>query len=329
MFKIFPWQTSIWTFLFERYQKERLAHAFLFEGAQGIGKAGFARAFAELLLCQKTELDHACGHCRSCKLLKTSIHPDLICITAEGKTIKVDQIRELNASIIKTAHFPGYRVVMIEAAHQMNQAASNALLKTLEEPPSQVIFILLTDSVYQISATIRSRCEKINFPKPCFDQVKIWLETHFPVQSTQQYTSKFLFELVQERPLAALALIDNDDLIWREKLMADISAVVLKAVNPLDFAEKYQPLPLDKLCFWLKTIIIDLIRLKAKVPIRLINSDQLNQLQEIAATLDAMRLYTYLDKVYAVSCQVARGMNLNAALVVDEIFCGILDSKVT
>src|ERR1700722_10192737 len=135
MHDIFPWQKSLWAFLIDRYQKDSLTHAFLFEGAKGIGKTHFARAFAELLLCQTKGLKKACGQCRSCALLKSPLHPDLSVIEAEGisQIIKIDQIRELNEYVLKTTHFKGYRVAIIVAAHHMNQAASNALLKTLEE----------------------------------------------------------------------------------------------------------------------------------------------------------------------------------------------------
>ncbi len=324
--KIFPWQTPLWELLVKRYRENRLAHAFLFAGAEGIGKAHFAQAFAEILLCQTQDLDHACGHCRSCELLKTSLHPDLSYIAGEGKsqTIKIDQIRELNANIIKTAHFGGYRVVIIAAAHQLNQAASNALLKTLEEPPAKVVFILLTDSLYRIPATIRSRCEKINFPKPKFSQIKDWLETHLAAKSTQQYSSEFLFNLAQESPLATLEFAESDDLMWREKLFADFSAVILQQISPLGLAEKYQALGLNKLFFWTKTMVVDVIRLKAGGTAHIVHSDQMDKLQMIGAHLNAAELYAYLDKLYVLGDQIARGMNLNAGLVVDEVFCGML-----
>lgn len=226
MAEIFPWQTATWQFLAERYQQHRLPHAFLFAGAKGIGKSHFAHIFAELLLCQGKEADNACGHCKPCQLMKADANPDLMVIAGEGKhqTIKIDQIRQLVVSINKTAHFNGYRVVIIEAAHQMNQAASNALLKTLEEPPGKVIFILLTDSLSRISATIRSRCELVNFNQPRFASVKPWLEAKLENKSdNQQYSGELLFRLAQETPLTALDLLEHDALIWREKLMTDLS----------------------------------------------------------------------------------------------------------
>jgi DNA polymerase-3 subunit delta' len=328
MFKIFPWQTSIWEFLLERYQKDRLPHAFLFTGTKGIGKSHFARTFAELLLCQRKDLKEACGHCRSCELLKTSLHPDLTYVEGEGKsvTIKIDQIRELTADIVKTAHFNGYRIVMIEAAHTMNQAASNALLKTLEEPPARVVFILLTDSPSRISATIRSRCEIVTFPKPHFAKVKAWLEENLATKPSQHHSSEFLFKLAQENPLAAKALVENDDLMWRETIIADLSGVVLGKINSLGLSEKYKTLELNRLLFWLKTVTSDLIRLKSNAAVRMMHSDKLSLLDPIAARLNIADLYAYLDKLYFLDSQVEQGMNLNHGLVVDTVYCALFTS---
>jgi DNA polymerase-3 subunit delta' len=307
-------------------------HAFLFAGANGIGKTSFAHIFAKLLLCQTKGLDQPCGRCRSCELFSAASHPDLTFIVGEGKNqaIKIDQIRELIASVNKTTHFNGYRVVIIQAVHQMNQAASNALLKTLEEPTGKSIFILLTDSLYRISATVRSRCEIIHFPTPCFAEVQPWLEANLAnraVESSGQYSTELLFRLAQESPFTALNLVENDDLAWREKLIADFSGIISGKLNPLSLSEKYQALELSQLFFWLKTLVTDLIRLKANAIARITHADQSERLQTMAAHLTAPDLYAYLDKLYAVDNQIARGMNLNHGLVVDEVFCGMLAKK--
>lgn len=330
MTEIFPWQTALWISLIERYQKSRLPHAFLFEGNKGIGKTHFAHTFAALLLCQMTDRENACGECRSCDLLKTELHPDLTDIKPEGlsQTIKIDQIRSLNEYIVKTAHFRGYRVVIISSADKMNQAASNALLKTLEEPPPQVVFILLTDSPHRISPTIRSRCEKITFPQPNADQVKTWLTEKVTAASTQNYSIEFLLRLAQQSPLEAFAFIENDDLAWRDKLITDFEAVISKKLNPLSLSERYKTLPLAKLFFWATTFVTDLIRLKTGANDRLMHVDQIDLLTSMNTQFTVADLYSYLDTLYTLTNQVARGLNLNHGLAVDQVFCGLETDRI-
>ena len=324
---VFPWQKSLWKFIFERYQQKRLPSAFLFEGAKGIGKTDFSRALAALLLCQSNEQDKHCEKCDACHLLKSGTHPDFICIAGEGssKTIKIDQIRALNEEIFKTAYFQkGYRVVIIEAAHHLNIAAANALLKTLEESPLKVFFMLLTDSPYRISMTIRSRCERMKFSKPPTALAESWLKNQLSPEVMEQYSIEFLLRLTHNSPLEAQSLIENKTLHWRESLMHDFSSVMLGSIDPLSLAEKYKVLETEVLFFWIKSIVVDLIRLKIGAKERMIHIDKYTLLTDCISRISVVNLFNYLDNLYRLEAQVST-FNLNGLLVVDEIFCGILD----
>ena len=153
-----------WQYLLTRRDNNKLPHSLLITGQPGVGKTSFALAFAELLLCQEPGTK-ACGQCHSCKLFQAESHPDFKFIQPEasGKIIKIEQIRDVIDMLNKKSHQNGYQIIIIKPAHAMNSAASNALLKTLEEPQGEVMLILLTDQPASLLPTIRSRCQRINF----------------------------------------------------------------------------------------------------------------------------------------------------------------------
>jgi DNA polymerase-3 subunit delta' len=177
--EIFPWQAIQWQQLVRARQQEKLAHALLFSGLDGIGKNKFARAFAHLLLCTKpSELGVWCGECHSCHMVAAGTHPDLVLIEVEekAKNISVDQIRALIKNVNETTLTGGYRVVIIHPATAMNVNAANALLKTLEEPAAKTCIILVAEEGVRMPATIISRCQKVLFTKPEYQQALTWLK---------------------------------------------------------------------------------------------------------------------------------------------------------
>lgn len=142
-------------------QAGRLPHALMFLGPEGIGKSLVARHLAAALLC--SEKRGPCGACRSCQLFAKDQHPDLFELKPEGGRIKIESIRELKRSFNLPPLVSNARVVLIAEAQAMNAAAANALLKTLEEPPSATYFILGSHAAGWVPRTILSRCQKIRF----------------------------------------------------------------------------------------------------------------------------------------------------------------------
>ena len=137
-------------------KNRRIPHAILIEGEDGLGKKTLARYIAKSCLCK--EEDPPCNACKTCHLIEVGSHPDFQVVTPDGVQIKVDRIRELRVEAFLTPMAADGRVFIIESAHTMNEAAQNALLKVLEEPPKGVTFILLAKSAKLLLETIRSRC---------------------------------------------------------------------------------------------------------------------------------------------------------------------------
>ncbi len=143
----------------------RLRHAYLITGPAGLGKRTLATAFVKALLCEKHT---GCGECRPCKLVATGNHPDVISVAplVSGKTIKtekiaIDRIRELIKTLSLKPSEAARRIAFVTNFETANEEASNAFLKTLEEPPGDAMLILTTDNAESLLPTIRSRCETL------------------------------------------------------------------------------------------------------------------------------------------------------------------------
>ncbi len=140
----------------------KIPHALLFVGPEGIGKSAVAKVLAAALLCTDSE-SKPCGLCRSCRMVENSTHPDLLLVNPAGNAIKIDQIRQLVREAALASYTGQRRVAIIEGAESMTAQAANSLLKTLEEPPGDFVFILVSHAREKMLDTILSRCRIISF----------------------------------------------------------------------------------------------------------------------------------------------------------------------
>ena len=163
-------QDHIVTTLKNQIEAERIGHAYLFCGTRGTGKTSIAKLFAKAVNCENPKAGSPCGVCRSCKTIAAGASMNVIEIDAASNN-GVDNIREIVEEVSYSPAEGKYKVYIIDEVHMLSIGAFNALLKTLEEPPSYVIFILATTEVHKIPITILSRCQRYDFKRITIDTI--------------------------------------------------------------------------------------------------------------------------------------------------------------
>src|SRR4051812_34433301 len=152
--------------------QQRIAHGYIFSGHRGIGKTTVARILAMALNCRSTDKPspEPCGVCDSCVEIRAGNAVDVIEIDAATNR-GIDEIRELRDAARYRPARDRYKIYILDEAHQITDAAFNALLKTLEEPPSHIVFMMATTQPEDIPQTIRSRCQHFSFHAVKFDEI--------------------------------------------------------------------------------------------------------------------------------------------------------------
>ena len=316
----YPWQVQQWQQLWSSFQAGRLPHALLLTGMSGTGKTAFALHLTQALLCRNVmPAGDPCDECHSCRLVKTEVHPNVYQVTPEkeGHAIKVDQIRELVTFVQQTSLQEGYRVVLIYPAHNMNINAANALLKTLEEPSTGAILMLVTDQISHLPATIRSRCQQIQFPRPDQQAALNWLQTQLPADKMQP---EQWLRLAHGAPLLALQLTQDEVMPLRDELLKSFHHLAEKRADPLTLAAKWQKIDPVK---WLDLLLgwtADLIRLQlGGHEHQLLNQDYAAALHASSQRIPLQNNLQLMEQLLQTQRQMSAGINFNKQLLMESL----------
>lgn len=206
-------------------------HAYLFQGEEGVGKEALARTFAAGLQCQSESADKPCKECVSCRQMESGNQPDVIWVTREKASLGVDEIREqlCNTMDIKPFSSP-YKIYLVPEAEKMTEAAQNALLKTIEEPPEYGIVILMTSNISALLPTIQSRCLTMEFRPLSTDVVESYVKEHCQVPDYQARASA---AFAQGNLGKAMRYAKSEDFIERK----DHIISLLRHVEQMDLSE--------------------------------------------------------------------------------------------
>lgn len=262
-----PWQQRVYETVGAALDGGRLGHALLFCGPAMLGKRAVAERLAQRVLCPSPRSDgEPCGHCRSCTLFAQRHqhdpaetrpdgslahpfgrpgHPDYTAIgfAVNDKArppkiraeIVIDQIRDLSAGLALTSRMGGVQVAIIDPADAINHAARNALLKTLEEPQPGRYLWLVCDDPARLSATIRSRCQRIEFRTPPRDEALAWLaaQNHGDAEATEA------LDAARGHPGLANAWLRGDGMALRRAVADDLGELARDAVSAVDVARRW------------------------------------------------------------------------------------------
>lgn len=239
-----PWQQRVFDGVLAALAEGRLGHALLFTGAPMMGKGRAVEMLARRLLCRSPGADGlACGRCRACELFAAGSHPDFKRISFipndKGDKLRselvVDQMRELGQWFSLTPQMGGAQVALITPAHAMNLNASNALLKTLEEPSRDRYLLLVTDRPGRLPATIRSRCQRMEFRPPGRDEAIAWLRG----QGHSDQALESALDAARGHPGLAAQWLAEGGLELRRTVMADLNALASGKQPAVELAQRW------------------------------------------------------------------------------------------
>lgn len=293
-------------------------HAYLITGPESVGRRTLALRFAQALNCpQPSQPGVPCFDCQTCKQLEEMVHPDLTVTQAElaGGQLKVDQIRELQHGLALAPYDAKYRIALILRFEEANPYAANALLKTLEEPPSQVIMILTAENAEKLMPTIVSRCEILRLRPLAISTIREGLQSIWDIPPDQ---SDLLAHLSGGRPGYAFRLFQYPGkLDQRSGHLEDAQNLLfVNRVARFDYVEKmlknYDSIR-DALKVWL-SFWRD-VMLRAGYPsAQITNIDRSDSIDELAGRLGLMTAHNLVASLERIFDQLDRNVNPRLAL---------------
>jgi DNA polymerase-3 subunit delta' len=304
---------------------DRIAHAYLFKGEDGIGKKLTATGFAKTLNCQNpvhgsqltadsrekhSFIIDCCDICSSCTKIDKASHPDVVSLAPEDGQIKVGVIRTLAESLSFKAFEGKWKIVIIDEADTLNQSAANAFLKTLEEPPGQSIIILISSKPELIPSTIRSRCQIINFsPLPSVELSELIENKYSNKKGEITAAQAMLLGLISGgRPGWAL---DKDLIKTRDRTFSEFHLLLSRVDEDLwpdrDAMEEW----FDWVQLWLRDIAV--FRVTGKNDL-LINQDLEKQIRDISRKTGLKDILKLSDIFYTIRKSLRYNLNKQLTL---------------
>jgi DNA polymerase III subunit gamma/tau len=304
------------------YLNNSISQAYLFDGISGIGKSLVAKIFIKLINCENpTKGLNPCNKCKNCINIDNDRFIDLIHIkpTSTKEVIKIEKIREIEEKIAYKTFEGKFKVILIEDADQMNISSSNAILKTLEEPPENTIFILTASKISRLPDTILSRCQKILFSPLSKELISSKLKIEYT--NLKQEDLKIASSISQGSITIAKEIIDNDILVFRREFFETLfNKSNIKLANLIKYIKKIiKEFKGDKFYFLvfileiLKSILRDALVYNSKLPKNiLLNFDFLTIIEKISIQ-DSSVLIMEVEKINELQNKILTNVNIETA----------------
>ena len=308
-------QESAVTQLRKALQGGRLAHAYLFHGPKGTGKKLTALKFTKAIYCKAGPVG-GCDACATCRKIANRNHPDVFLIEPEGAAVRIEAVRMIQNRLSFKPYESERTTVIIDGCEALSLPASNALLKTLEEPPGNAMLLLLAGRKEALPLTILSRCRLLPF-RPLAPQHIETLLCHRGVDAGTARSAA----LLAEGSMEAFADAEPAHMLARRQAAYDLLSDALTAKDPGLFAKARQLAgkrdQCEELMRWFELLCRDMVMLKAAPAIPLHNQDMRSGLTELALPLTRERLLDICDLIEQLRRNIA--MNVNPQLVFERL----------
>lgn len=303
-------------------ETDRLPHALLFSGPEGVGKRRTAEALAATLLCSSPAAGHPCGTCESCRAFSRGIHPDFFFVVPEAvgkgaRSIRIEAMRALGSALARPPELAPRQVALIDDAQRMNEAAANSFLKTLEEPTGDVVFLLVTGMRAALLDTIVSRCLEIPFGPLALPELSEVLHRH----EVETEEAAALAALADGSAGRALALHAEGALRRREEAVSLLAR--LPQIPPLSLwaeGKKWGALSREEAGEWLRSLRLTLRDVLAlyggAAPLYSVGLEA--PVAEIAARFSEARVFSMLADVKEAERRLLSS-NVNIRLLVEAL----------
>lgn len=339
--------------LLRAINQQRLPHAMIFAGQEGVGKCTLALLLAQVLNCLSPENHSACGKCSSCRKISSTLlgrnlacenmkeegfcgvcpscrlkmqnHPDVRLIEPEKTTIAIDQIRELIGEVAFQPFEARYRVVILDPADRMKMEAQNSLLKTLEEPSSRTVIILVTTNPYMLLDTIRSRARLLQFGEIPQETIKKYLISEGILSPEDAH----LASVLSGGSLAKA--VDFDPLAYRgiRDQALQFVALLLKGEDFKKASHIAEQVSKDKKSFpsWIDAVnaLLQDVYYAEIAPERIGQSDVRKQLLELARRTPRSALLSAIDAIREFQRELQ--LNINRQLALEALYLSVSGSR--
>lgn len=275
-----PWLTSAYQHLLSPIQQGRLPHAWAIGYVPGSGEDELIAQFIGTLFCSEHPTN-PCGACHSCMLYRANTHPDFYRLEVETDrtVIRIDQIRHIINKIYEHAQQGGVKVIWIKKAASLSDAAGNALLKTIEEPPANTYFILSDEQPKRLMPTLRSRCSGFYLYPPSLEDGVAWLQKRCPGYMENEWATALL--LHQRAPFAAERLLRPEHWQIRKAFCQAINETVIQG-HFWPLLTRFNQSNVFSQIHWFCSLLLDALKAKERAGKYITNRDQVPLVRMLA-----------------------------------------------
>ncbi|WP_367680495.1 DNA polymerase III subunit delta' C-terminal domain-containing protein [Candidatus Fukatsuia anoeciicola] len=312
----YPWLTVPYRQLINQYMTGHNHHALLLYDIGGNGIDALIYGLSRWLMCQQRKNEKSCNQCYSCRLMLTNNHPDyyLLDTKKDKNSLGIDSIRRVIDKLHTHAQQGENKIVVLPHIELLTDIATNALLKTLEEPPEKIYFLLQCCQSYCVSPTLRSRCLYYYLTNPNINLSLSWLTSRI---SAEPITILTALKLSAGAPLKAEQLLQPEQ--WQRRLTyCSVLVDTLSSGNILSFLPQLNHDDIDKRLYWLISLLIDALKWHQGCSRFIINQDQQSLVQLLAYWRSIQTLLKLTDQWLRCSHRLLSITGINRELLLTE-----------